>query len=62
MLLLTRNRAVCDSGHWLMEEAPDQVIPKLVAFINKPQSPLNSSRDSGRRTESYAALGGIGSR
>ena len=22
------------SGHWLMEEAPDQVIPKLVAFIN----------------------------
>jgi pimeloyl-ACP methyl ester carboxylesterase len=23
------------SGHWLMEEAPDQVIPQLVAFINK---------------------------
>jgi pimeloyl-ACP methyl ester carboxylesterase len=23
------------SGHWLMEEAPRQVIPKLVAFINK---------------------------
>jgi pimeloyl-ACP methyl ester carboxylesterase len=22
------------SGHWLMEEAPDQVIPELVAFIN----------------------------
>jgi pimeloyl-ACP methyl ester carboxylesterase len=22
-------------GHWLMEEAPQQVIPKLVAFINK---------------------------
>jgi pimeloyl-ACP methyl ester carboxylesterase len=22
------------SGHWLMEEAPDQVIPKLVAFLN----------------------------
>jgi pimeloyl-ACP methyl ester carboxylesterase len=22
------------SGHWLMEEAPDQVIPKLVAFVN----------------------------
>jgi hypothetical protein len=20
------------AGHWLMEEAPDQVIPKLVAF------------------------------
>jgi pimeloyl-ACP methyl ester carboxylesterase len=25
------------SGHWLMEEAPHQVIPKLVAFINKSQ-------------------------
>jgi pimeloyl-ACP methyl ester carboxylesterase len=23
------------SGHWLMEEAPDQVIPLLVAFLNK---------------------------
>jgi pimeloyl-ACP methyl ester carboxylesterase len=23
------------SGHWLMEEAPDQVIPLLVAFIDK---------------------------
>jgi pimeloyl-ACP methyl ester carboxylesterase len=24
-----------NSGHWLMEEAPGQVIPQLVAFINK---------------------------
>ena len=24
------------SGHWLMEEAPSQVIPRLVGFINKP--------------------------
>ncbi len=24
-------------GHWLMEEAPQQVIPPLVAFINKSQ-------------------------
>ena len=23
------------SGHWLMEEAPDQVIPKLVEFIHR---------------------------
>jgi len=22
------------SGHWLMEEAPDQVIPALVKFLN----------------------------
>jgi pimeloyl-ACP methyl ester carboxylesterase len=22
------------SGHWLMEEAPDQVLPKLVEFLN----------------------------
>jgi pimeloyl-ACP methyl ester carboxylesterase len=25
------------SGHWLMEEAPREVIPRLVAFINKSQ-------------------------
>jgi pimeloyl-ACP methyl ester carboxylesterase len=25
------------SGHWLIEEAPGQVIPQLVAFINKSQ-------------------------
>lgn len=24
------------SGHWLMEEAPDQVIPKLLTFLNEP--------------------------
>ncbi|HSI46962.1 MAG TPA: alpha/beta hydrolase [Ideonella sp.] len=26
---------VPNSGHWLMEEATDQVVPKLVAFLNK---------------------------
>jgi pimeloyl-ACP methyl ester carboxylesterase len=26
---------VKDSGHWLMEEAPDQVVPKLVEFLNR---------------------------
>lgn len=24
---------VKDSGHWLMEEAPDQVIPRLLSFL-----------------------------
>jgi pimeloyl-ACP methyl ester carboxylesterase len=23
------------SGHWLIDEAPDQVIPKLVSFLSK---------------------------
>jgi len=23
------------SGHWLMEEAPDRVIPKLLAFLSR---------------------------
>jgi pimeloyl-ACP methyl ester carboxylesterase len=27
-----------NSGHWLMEEAPDQVIPRLVSFLNAPVS------------------------
>jgi pimeloyl-ACP methyl ester carboxylesterase len=26
---------VRNSGHWLMEEAPDQVIPKLIEFLNR---------------------------
>ena len=26
---------IMGSGHWLMEEAPDQVIPKLVAFMTR---------------------------
>jgi len=26
---------VTGSGHWLMEEAPDKVIPKLVEFLNR---------------------------
>jgi len=29
--------AIKGKGHWLMEEAPSQVIPQLVAFINKSQ-------------------------
>ena len=40
--LITQGRLVADhvegmvvkgSGHWLMEEAPDQVVPNLVAFF-----------------------------
>ena len=30
-----RGVVIRGSGHWLMEEAPSQVIPQLVAFINK---------------------------
>ena len=26
---------VRNSGHWLMEEAPKQVIPNLVEFLNR---------------------------
>ncbi len=26
---------VMGSGHWLMEEAPDQVIPKLLEFLDR---------------------------
>ena len=27
------------SGHWLMEEAPEQTIPALVAFVNGAGAP-----------------------
>ena len=30
-----RGQVVTGSGHWLMEEAPEQVIPKLVEFLNR---------------------------
>lgn len=30
------------SGHWLMEEAPKQVVPELIAFINAP----NDTKDT----------------
>jgi pimeloyl-ACP methyl ester carboxylesterase len=36
---------VKNSGHWLMEEAPNQVIPKLVEFLNL-RLPLKSSKTS----------------
>ena len=29
-----RGVVIAGSGHWLMEEAPQQVIPRIVAFIN----------------------------
>jgi pimeloyl-ACP methyl ester carboxylesterase len=32
-----RGVVIKGSGHWLMEEAPSQVIPQLVVFINKSQ-------------------------
>ena len=43
-LLIQQARMVADnvegvtikgSGHWLMDEAPDQVVPKLVAFFSR---------------------------
>ena len=42
--LITQGRLVAEtvegvvikgSGHWLMDEAPDQVVPKLVAFFGR---------------------------
>jgi pimeloyl-ACP methyl ester carboxylesterase len=26
---------ITGSGHWLVDEAPDQTLPKLVAFFNQ---------------------------
>jgi pimeloyl-ACP methyl ester carboxylesterase len=31
---MTALRKVFGAGHWLMEEAPEKVIPELVAFLN----------------------------
>jgi pimeloyl-ACP methyl ester carboxylesterase len=32
------------SGHWLMEEAPRQVIPRLVAFLDESAVPAGSAK------------------
>jgi len=43
--LITQGKMVADnvegvivtgSGHWLVDEAPGQVIPRLVTFFNQP--------------------------
>jgi pimeloyl-ACP methyl ester carboxylesterase len=43
--LVARNvkgEVIKGSGHWLMEEATDQVIPLLVAFIDQPMAALSN--------------------
>jgi pimeloyl-ACP methyl ester carboxylesterase len=43
--LVARNvkgEVIKGSGHWLMEEATDQVIPLLVAFIDQPVTALSN--------------------
>ncbi len=32
---LTAKLAATGAGHWLMEEAPDRVIPKLADFLGR---------------------------
>jgi len=41
-----------NSGHWLMEEATDQVIPKLVEFLNRKNAETNQNT----RKENHNAL------
>jgi len=33
-----QGQVVTGSGHWLMEEAPQIVIPSLVSFLNQPSA------------------------
>jgi pimeloyl-ACP methyl ester carboxylesterase len=33
-----QGQVVPGSGHWLMEEAPQVVIPALIAFFDKPDA------------------------
>jgi pimeloyl-ACP methyl ester carboxylesterase len=30
-----QGKVISGSGHWLMEEAPQQVIPVLMEFVNR---------------------------
>ena len=38
-------RVIKGSGHWLMEEAPQQTMSELVAFINGASVRPESARD-----------------
>ncbi|WP_243751278.1 alpha/beta hydrolase [Paraburkholderia sp. BL10I2N1] len=38
------------SGHWLMEEAPEQTIPAIVQFIDAPPAQQAAQEAAGTRS------------
>jgi pimeloyl-ACP methyl ester carboxylesterase len=38
-----QGKIISGSGHWLIDEAPQTVIPALVAFINDPVATASAS-------------------
>lgn len=44
-----RGSVIKGSGHWLMEEAPQQVIPALVHFINEPATSSATVQNASHR-------------
>jgi quercetin dioxygenase-like cupin family protein len=59
-----QSQMVMGSGHWLMEEAPQTVIPALVAFIDKPPAASSnlrlSAQDIGTLPSTEAGTGTSG--
>jgi pimeloyl-ACP methyl ester carboxylesterase len=49
-----RGQVIKGSGHWLMEEAPDQVIPALVAFLSDGSNAALNQRAATSWSRSYA--------
>ncbi|HEX2746759.1 MAG TPA: alpha/beta hydrolase, partial [Verrucomicrobiales bacterium] len=45
------------AGHWLMEEAPQAVMPKLVAFFNATEQPAPGLRATPPEIEAFQPLG-----
>ena len=48
-----QGQVVTGSGHWLMEEAPQTVIPALMAFLNKSHAAVSSLRTPAQAVEKY---------
>jgi pimeloyl-ACP methyl ester carboxylesterase len=48
---------VAGSGHWLMEEAPGQVMPALVSFLDDKATPSADERLSPREIEDLPSTG-----
>jgi pimeloyl-ACP methyl ester carboxylesterase len=46
-----RGVIVPGSGHWLMEEAPEKVIPELVAFLDPSTPPATAGTSGARGTQ-----------
>jgi len=52
-----QGKIISGSGHWLMDEAPQMVIPALIAFINEPSAAASAVRLDAAEIEAIPPAG-----